>query len=483
MPKTKPAARLSVRMYRQGLGDCFLITIPAAQPFHMLIDCGVVLGTSDPSTIMTKVVEDIIATTGGRIDVLVATHEHWDHVSGFVQVEKLFRDRLRVNDVWLAWTEDPKSKLAAKLRAERRTAEKGLRMAVQHLALHGAADTAGRIDSLVSFFGAAPGSTETALTIAKSLAQGQTRYCSPEDPPITLDAAPGVRFYVLGPPQDEKLIKKSNPGKGEAYSLDAGPDGSQRYLLSALTRYMDAAGPAATGDPNDEPFDAMYAIPITRAEQVPFFAERYFGESADEGIYDRTFRAPVRDQSWRRIDGEWLESAEAMALQLDSATNNTSLVLAIEFTATGEVLLFPGDAQAGNWLSWQKLSWDIPGKAKPVTGPELLARTVFYKVGHHGSHNATLQALGLELMESDALTAMIPVDHAMAVKKRWGRMPLPGLVSRLREKTRGRLLSIDDKATDAATLLAARPDGTADTDWTAFVGRVAVTPLYYELRF
>jgi hypothetical protein len=30
--------------------------------------------------------------------------------------------------------------------------------------------------------------------------------------------------------------------------------------------------------------------------------------------------------------------------------------------------------------------------------------------------------------------AMIPVDHAMAVKKRWGKMPLDELVSALQER-------------------------------------------------
>lgn len=39
--------------------------------------------------------------------------------------------------------------------------------------------------------------------------------------------------------------------------------------------------------------------------------------------------------------------------------------------------------------------------AEWVTAHELLARTVFYKVGHHGSHNATLRALGLELMTNE----------------------------------------------------------------------------------
>ncbi len=43
---------------------------------------------------------------------------------------------------------------------------------------------------------------------------------------------------------------------------------------------------------------------------------------------------------------------------------------------------------------------------------------MLYKVGHHGSHNATLRAKGLELMQSSALIALIPVDHNEAVKKR-----------------------------------------------------------------
>jgi hypothetical protein len=47
---------------------------------------------------------------------------------------------------------------------------------------------------------------------------------------------------------------------------------------------------------------------------------------------------------------------------------------------------------------------------KTVTGPDLLRDAIFYKVGHHGSHNATLQAQGLEQMQR-LRVAMIPVDH------------------------------------------------------------------------
>ncbi len=117
-------------------------------------------------------------------------------------------------------------------------------------------------------------------------------------------------------------------------------------------------------------------------------------------------------------------------------------MLAIELEQ-GEVLLFAADAQVGNWESWQDLSWTVGGKT--VTGPDLLKRTIFYKVGHHGSHNATLRQQGLEMMDNLRIAA-IPVDHAMAVKKRWGQMPLPALVDALEKKTEGGLLRSDTAA-------------------------------------
>ena len=52
-----------------------------------------------------------------------------------------------------------------------------------------------------------------------------------------------------------------------------------------------------------------------------------------------------------------------------------------------------------------------------------MKRAIFYKVGHHGSHNATLREKGLEQMKN-LRVAMIPVDEEMAKKKRWNHMPL-----------------------------------------------------------
>jgi hypothetical protein len=116
---------------------------------------------------------------------------------------------------------------------------------------------------------------------------------------------------------------------------------------------------------------------------------------------------------------------------------------------TGRVLLFPGDAQVGNWESWHDGDWTEENgldKGKKITARDLLSRTVLYKVGHHGSHNATLREKGLEMMTSPELVAMIPVDEkwALARKPKPWKMPFEPLYSDLKVRTKGRILRIDN---------------------------------------
>lgn len=427
VPAPVPAGtyRAKVRMYRQGLGDCFLISLKKSKnepDFKILIDCGVILGTPDAAEIMTRVVDDIVAATNGKVDLLLATHEHWDHLSGFIQAAKSF-ERLTIGEVWLAWTEDPADELAAELRGERQRAIAALQMAVNTLhmssgrALEPDGASAGDvISAMLGFFGATgSGTTVDALDRVKKM--GPVRYCRPTDAPVEL-GDPNVRLYVMGPPPDAKLIRRTLPSKNspETYGLALDDSG----VMPA-----DVYKALASKD-DDLPFGTMYSIPTDIARGMDFYRRYYWGPGKEA-------------QAWRSIDSDWLDSAPELALALDGATNNTSLVLAIEL-AGGDVLLFVADAQVGNWESWHNLSWAVDGKT--VTGPDLLTRTIFYKVGHHGSHNATLKENGLELMTNLRMAA-IPVDHAMAIKKRWGNMPLPDLVAALVTKTGGKVLRID----------------------------------------
>ena len=413
--------RIKVRMYRQGLGDCFLITIPrkTGAPFYVVIDCGVILGTEKSGEVMKGVAEHIIKTTNGHVDLLAATHEHWDHISGFGQAREIWTDkgRLTIGQVWLSWAEDPNDPLARKLKGERQKMNIALQAAASRMRLAGDVDAAQDVTNLMSFFAAA-GTTADALETVKSLSEN-LRYCKPQDQPVNLDGTE-VKVYVLGPPPNEKFIKKYNPSTREP----------ETYGMDSMNQYLSAVEPALVDANVDSPFDERYQVPLYVAQQMPFFQEHYWGEDHD---------SKEKDQGWRRIDGSWLDCSSSLALQLDSATNNTCLVLAFEL-ADGDVLLFAADAQVGNWLSWQDLKWNVNGAE--VTGPDLLRRTIFYKVGHHGSHNATLRELGLEKMTSLKL-AFVPVNHEMAVKKRWHKMPLNELMDRLNEITEERVVRID----------------------------------------
>jgi hypothetical protein len=145
-----------------------------------------------------------------------------------------------------------------------------------------------------------------------------------------------------------------------------------------------------------------------------------------------------------------LGSAENLALKIDGDVNNTSLALGLELTDK-RVLLFPGDAQVGNWLSWsdQVYPADDSKDGPKLKIGELLGRAILYKVGHHASHNATLREQGLELMTDPRLCAMIPVVEATAHEQKTKRspdgwaMPYGDLYKRLNERTEGRILRGD----------------------------------------
>jgi hypothetical protein len=382
----------------------------------------VVLGTPDPGTIMKQVMDNIVEVTGGQIDILVATHEHWDHLSGFTQAAESF-GKLKVGQVWLAWTENDADDLTKKIKAEKGLALAKLRMGLSQMQLAGDGEGAAELGGILEFFGAAKGATtgDALKSVREKVKPREPRYCLPTDPPVVPDGI-DARFYVLGPPHDEKMLRKINPSAAnkETYGL----------ALDGLKMFMDGAGSALGDTDEGRPFDQQYEIPFMYAQSAPeldFFRRNYWQPAA---------AAP---DAWRRIDTDWLGGSTEMALQLDSLTNNTSLVLAIE-VPDGEVLLFAADAQVGNWLSWQDRVWTVNGKT--VTGPDLLGRAILYKVGHHGSHNATLREKGLEQMKNLRI-AMLPVDHAMAVKKRWGKMPLEELTKALADKAKDGVLRVD----------------------------------------
>jgi hypothetical protein len=463
---------ISIRMYRPGLGDCFLLTFKStgAERRYMLIDCGVLQNTQGQDERLGKIIDDIKQQTSGSetakgtLLIVVGTHEHVDHLAGFVIHHKRFKSEFRIKEVWLPWTENKQDpKVAEAYSAVRNTPVEALREAIKKYEGKSEAEipeSIKRIKKVLDFV--SDGGMDSVRSLGESL-----QYLNPETDTlkgptkvITRADLGGVRFHVLGPPEDPQGLRRSDlpRDKNEIYH---GVPANQATALTAALIGKKPKGRRADLDIETMfelclPFDEPRLVPMEEAAKDKFFREHYgFAEEGDS-----------EGPSWRRIEDDWLEAGTELALNLDSHTNNTSLVLAIEVSAGGRVLLFPGDAQHGSWHSW----------ATTPSGADLLKRTVFYKVGHHGSNNATLVLGGLDKMASADLVAMLPVDP---VRQPNFHLPDTRLKSRLLELTNGRLMQScegQDASEDCPgvefRLPAAKPAGVSTADWNKFISAI-----------
>ena len=232
-------SKVRIRTYRHGLGDCHLLRFfkPDGSPFHMLIDCGVVNRTPDPGPLMTRVAQDIASETGGVLDVVIATHQHTDHLSGFKQAATQFNGAIKMKRLWLAWTEDPSNPLGKKIQSQLVRKLAALRAATAKLRALSKED-ANFIESVLDFAGPAvndASSTQAILDALQKRAETQISYYNPGDG-FPLPEVPNVRVYVLGPPTDPARSEDRNDRRGALLSRLAPARASARADRAALPR-------------------------------------------------------------------------------------------------------------------------------------------------------------------------------------------------------------------------------------------------------
>jgi len=357
---------IEIRSYQVGFGDCFLMSFVYTEKDkrHVLIDFGTTGlpgKTAKPSVHMPKIANHIKSVCGSAgLTAVVATHRHADHINGFGTDSKTGKSGsiiagLKPKLVLQPWTEDPDAKKDA--RSATRGSSRSRKSFVAGLAAMN--DVAGMVARIAMsppswmsaslqkellFLGMDNIANKSAVEnlIGMGSRKGAKAIWARHGDSSGLESLlDGVKVHVLGPPdltQTEKIRKQRSKDPDQFWHLlSGGASLNGKNLLATGISWGSGA----------------------KSHPVPPEA-RWFRDRLES------------------LNGQQLLE---IVRTLDQQMNNTSLILLFE--VFGKKLLFPGDAQIENWSYAFE---DAPDAAKTRA---LLADVDVYKVGHHGSLNAT----------------------------------------------------------------------------------------------
>lgn len=354
MPSSSTPYELSLRAYQVGFGDCFLLTFKYERiRRHVLIDFG---STGKPAAagenLMLRIANDIRETCAGKLHAIVATHRHKDHISGFAT-----RGGKGPGDVIASckpevviqpWTEDPRAKPDARSATRQPSRRKSFTAGLRCMHVFSAA-MLGELARLrpglgkglynqLAFLGADNLKNRSAVNNLLKMGRRHlyVRFGSRSGLESLL---PGVRTHVLGPPdleQSDEVSKMRSEHPEEFW-----------HLQSLAGKY------------------------ISRPDTTALFPAAEF------------YSAPPPQTRWLIHHMQSLRADQLLEIvrAMDDVMNNTSVILLFE--VGGKKFLFPGDAQWENWAY---------ALGKPAVC-KLLEDVHLYKVGHHGSLNATPMSL------------------------------------------------------------------------------------------
>jgi hypothetical protein len=331
------ADKLLIRLFDVGLGDCIYCRIPKAhkdgRDFHILIDCGTLSSTkylSDAIDALKPMLPNIDGKR--RIDLLVVTHEHKDHMTGFGM--KLWDD-FSVGAIWMNAAMDPKHPEAKKAKKLHSFAAGAMAQALRlNLALG---------PGLTELANAMALNTDAMKTLRETLPTAskiKPTYVHADSSKADLSLPlKGAKINVLGPERDIDF-----------YYLGKEGDPALRHALGFID----------TGLPSVEA-----AVPVASAVPAP---------------------SNVDPADFRQLRSRMLSTALAFADLDGKVCNNTSVVLLLEWK--GKRLLFVGDAEWDGGFKKDKgnCSWNVMWNLRKK---QLDGGLAFLKIGHHGSVNAT----------------------------------------------------------------------------------------------
>ena len=367
---TKPTS-VEIRAYQVGFGDCFLVSFvyPKDERRHLLIDFGTTQLPKQgskavkPSAHMPRVADHIKTVCKGKLTAVIATHRHADHISGFATdgsnggSGKIIA-ACNPKVVLQPWTEDPDAARDA------RTATR---------------DSSRSPKSFVAGLSAMHRLAEHAWNVAKR-----------PPPSMSATAAKQLRFLGMDNIKNRSAVENliamgERPGARAVWAHHGATSGLERLLPGVKVHVL--------GPPNLAQTEKIRKM---RSSDPDEFWQLLGGTRGIEGLRVASVRNGARHKAGKSVPAEarWFRdrianlSAEQLleiVRVLDDQMNNTSLILLFEVGK--KKFLFPGDAQIENW------GWALQDAPDHQKTRKLLAEVDFYKVGHHGSRNATPKTL------------------------------------------------------------------------------------------
>jgi hypothetical protein len=331
------ADNLIIRAFDVDLGDLIHVCIPKVkdtangkEDFHILIDCGT-LGSVGIVKAALERFESFLPDSDqpGKkyLDLIVVSHEHWDHIKGF---DPEYFKNIIIGDIWMSAAMNPDHDQATDTNNFHSFVRGTMKsLADEGLSLH--PDLKGLMDLYsIQIDGAL-----TALRTTWPDKHGfEPKYVhagmTGEDLELELD---DTSFKILGP---ENEIDHYYFGKEIATTLNGFHDLKKEFK--------------------------------------------------SQGGYNGDYPKNISAGDFRRLRSRMLSNALSFANMSGEMKNNTSAILMIEWK--GRRLLFVGDLQWRNEYKedQQNGGWNV---AWHTQKPELDKPVDFCKIGHHGSINAT----------------------------------------------------------------------------------------------